>query len=265
MCRQAHLTQAKKVTFLSYFMSIPGPLWGLPNPFGSPCSNHGNNFFPFFVWGLQASFRCPPKPSGAILGKSFSFFFLFLPFMFFLSVILAPFWFFWGPSSGFPWDPSEEKFLFFFFFLSSPWASASVEADSLFPHHVDILLLSLVMSSYIPPCPPSCPMEGCQGGQDIGHWPLPEPMPHHPIPESLEDGASEYRCPLLLLWSIIFFLFLFSFLWGPYWAPRGPPSSRSAAGCSRNLQVLPPLNAPARGCGGCFTTSAAFIGISVEK
>jgi hypothetical protein len=40
-----------------------------------------------------------------------------------------------------------------FFFLSSPWASAPVEADSLFPHHLDILPLSYIMSSYVPRVP----------------------------------------------------------------------------------------------------------------
>jgi hypothetical protein len=219
-------------------MSIPGPLRGLPNHFGLPCSYPGKNFFSLFSLGPPCFFfQSYWPPSGSSAGS-------------------------YGPPWVPPWGPlgPSSGFLFFFFFLSSPWASASVEADSYFLTTLTSFCYLLLCQVIYPPAPrpSSCPIEGCQGGQDIGHWPLLEPMPHHPILEPLGYGASEYRSPLLLLWSIIFFLFLFSFLWGPYWAPRGPPSSRSAAGCARNLQVLPPLNAPARGCGGCFYDVSCF-------
>jgi hypothetical protein len=39
--------------------------------------------------------------------------------------------------------------------------------------------------------------EGCPYGEDIGHRPLREPMPRHPTPEPLGEGASGYRYPLL--------------------------------------------------------------------
>ena len=41
-------------------------------------------------------------------------------------------------------------------------------------------------------------MEGCSGGEDMGHHPLRKPKPLHPLPRPLGDGASGYRNPLLL-------------------------------------------------------------------
>jgi hypothetical protein len=38
-------------------------------------------------------------------------------------------------------------------------------------------------------------------GGDMGHRPLREPMPHHPIPEPLGDGASGYQSPLPMVHS----------------------------------------------------------------
>jgi hypothetical protein len=86
------------------------------------------------------------------------------------------------------------------------WASNPEAADALCPHHLNIVPFRSVMLCHImlhasppPPLPPMMPYgtEGCPGGEDTGHQPLWELMPHHPTPEPLEDGASGYQSPLL--------------------------------------------------------------------
>jgi hypothetical protein len=68
--------------------------------------------------------------------------------------------------------------------------------------------------TYSPPHP-CCPTKGCPGGEDIGHQPLREPMPHYPIPESHGNGASGYRSHYCACQSVLFLIFF-----GPPTAPR---------------------------------------------
>jgi hypothetical protein len=77
------------------------------------------------------------------------------------------------------------------------WASAPEGVDVPCPHHLDIFLFRSDMLCHVTLCyimlrqPPMLPygMEGCPGGEDMRHQPLQEPMPHHPTPEPLGDGA----------------------------------------------------------------------------